>query len=80
MVVDITAQPSFQAGTPRVLFEGRFATRGGNPTTNFDISPDGQRFLMVQESDPAGRDQAQPTQIHVVLNWFEELKLRVPVP
>jgi len=39
----------------------------------YDISPDGQRFVMVKEE---GRE----TQIHVVLNWFEELKRLVPTP
>jgi hypothetical protein len=42
---------------------------------NYDISTDGQRFLMVK---PAEQAQAAPTQINVVLNWFEELKQKVP--
>jgi hypothetical protein len=37
------------------------------------VAPDGQRFLMLKA------DEAQATtQINVVLNWFEELKRRVP--
>jgi len=36
---------------------------------------DGQRFLMLKSSE---REAAAPTQINVVLNWFEELKRRVP--
>ena len=39
-----------------------------------DIAPDGQRFLMIQPVEP----EQPPTQINVVLNWFEELKRRVP--
>ena len=40
------------------------------------ISPDGQRFLMIK---PAESDSDAPLpQINVVLNWFEELKQRVP--
>jgi hypothetical protein len=40
----------------------------------YDISSDGQRFPMIKETE-----QAQSlTQINVVLNWFEELKRRVP--
>jgi len=40
------------------------------PFPNYDVSPDGQRFLMItKESKP---------QINVVLNWFEELKRRAP--
>jgi hypothetical protein len=40
---------------------------------NFDISPDGTHFVMV-ESDP----DARPTRVNVVLNWTEELKRLVP--
>jgi Tol biopolymer transport system component len=73
MAVDITTQPGFAAGTPRMLFEGKYAP-APFPTTNFDVSPDGQRFLMVKP----GEQEAATTQINVVLNWFEELKRRVP--
>ena len=74
MAVDISTQPSFAAGKPRMLFEGQFAlARGTSP--NYDVSLDGQRFLMVK---PAGQEQSAPSQINVVLNWFEELKRRVP--
>jgi serine/threonine-protein kinase len=74
MAVDIAAQPSFTAGKPRMLFEGHYQT---TPVTypNYDVSPDGQRFLMLK---PIEQAQAAPTQINVVLNWFEELKRRVP--
>jgi hypothetical protein len=42
---------------------------------NSDVSPDGQRFLMLK---PTSAQEAVPTQINVVLNWFEELRQRVP--
>jgi hypothetical protein len=42
---------------------------------DYDVSPDGQRILMVKPSESA---EAGPTQINVVLNWFEELKQIVP--
>ena len=41
---------------------------------NWDIAPDGQSFLMVE---PGGGPGAQPL-LYVVLNWFEELRERVP--
>jgi serine/threonine protein kinase/Tol biopolymer transport system component len=74
MAVEITTQPSFSVGKPRMLFEGRYRP---TPVTspNYDVSPDGQRFLMLKPTEQA---QAAPTQINVVLNWFEELKRRVP--
>ena len=45
---------------------------------NYDIMPDGERFVIVA---PASRTNAAPTvqQVRVVLNWFQELKERVPV-
>ncbi len=36
----------------------------------------GQRFFLLK---PQEQQQAAVNQIHVVLNWFEELKQRVPV-
>jgi serine/threonine protein kinase len=42
---------------------------------NHDVSFDGQRFLMLR---PDAQEAAAPRQINVVLNWFEELKRRVP--
>ncbi len=46
----------------------------------YDLSPDGQRFLMLKNVGQIGTEDATPSQITVVLNWFEELKARVPVP
>jgi serine/threonine-protein kinase len=74
MATDITTQPSFSAGKPRVLFEGQYIPTPGT-APNYDVSPDGQHFLMLKSS---GSEQVGPTQINVVLNWFEELKRRVP--
>jgi Tol biopolymer transport system component len=74
MAVDVTTQPSFTTGKSRILFEGsHLPTPGAFP--NYDVSPDGQRFLMLKPTQPV---QATPTQINVVLNWSEELKQRVP--
>ena len=74
LVVEITTQPSFATSRPRMLFEGgQYLPPTGPypyPFPNYDVSPDGQRFLMItKESKP---------QINVVLNWFEDLKRRVP--
>ena len=75
MAVETTTQPSFSAGKPRMLFEGPyFTTVFPTMTAAYDVSADGQRFLMVKETEQA----TSPTQINVVLNWFEELKRRVP--
>jgi serine/threonine-protein kinase len=75
MAVPVTTTPTFAAGTPHVLFEGPFRVDGG-AFRNYDVTPDGQRFLMVQEVQ---RPQARVSQMVLVENWAEELKQRVPV-
>ena len=72
MAVSVSLQPAFAAGTPHLLFEGAYRT---SPTNSFgyDVTPDGQRFLMVQNVVP----ERAATQINVVLNWSEELKEKV---
>jgi serine/threonine-protein kinase len=57
---------------PTVLFEGGFVPNESNVPRTYDVARDG-RFLMIQEA-PLTR----PTSIVLVLNWFEELKRRVP--
>ena len=74
MVVDVKTDPTFTAGRPRLLFEGDYRVTAGRGIADYDAAPDGQRFLMIQE----GGKESAPTQINVVLNWFEELKKRVP--
>jgi serine/threonine protein kinase/Tol biopolymer transport system component len=74
MAVDIAMQPSLSVGKPNMLFEGPYLPTTGT-VPNYDVSPDGQRFLMVKPPEQAG---VAPTQINVVLNWFEELKQKVP--
>jgi serine/threonine protein kinase/Tol biopolymer transport system component len=75
MAVDITTQPSFSVGKPRMLFQGPYVP---TPITFpfYDVSPDGQRFLMIKPSEQTSSSSL--TQIVVVQNWFEELKRRVP--
>ena len=65
MRVNVETEPDLRFSTPEVLFAGAgFA--------GYDPHPDGRFVISAQ---PAGRSQ-----LHVVLNWFEELKTRVPVP
>jgi eukaryotic-like serine/threonine-protein kinase len=74
MAVAITTQPSFTLGIPQLLFERSYVL-ATVPISNYDVSPDGRRFLMIK---PTEQEQAARTQINIVLNWFEELKRKVP--
>jgi serine/threonine-protein kinase len=77
MVVDVDTTAAFRASAPRVLFDLPAAVVGslGGPLRGYDVSADGRRFiasrLTTSLPDPI-------TQIHVVLNWTEELQRRVP--
>jgi serine/threonine-protein kinase len=75
----VTSGPQFQASAPKMLFEGVYyqgtgasCEMGGPAAANYDVTPDGQRFLMVK--DNAG--DAFSTRAVVVLNWAEELKAK----
>ena len=71
-VMAVTVEPgsAFQWGDHRSLLAGDYLETGG---TQFDVSPDGERFLVIKQA-PA------QTRLHVVLNWHQELLERVPVP
>jgi hypothetical protein len=77
MSVDVKTSPEFSAGTPKMLFDWPFDRLSFTmqPATGYDVSLDGQRFLMVQRSG----EKLGPVQLQVVQNWFEELKQRVPI-
>jgi len=72
MAVSIATQPTLSVGTPRLLFE--LHNEGVLNALNYDVTTDGQHFLMLKPSE----QEQKATQINVVLNWFEELKRRVP--
>ena len=66
MVVDVSAGVELTLSPPRQLFEQRYVFQNVS-LANYDISPDGQRFVMVKDEAGSGR-------LSVVLNWTEELK------
>ncbi len=71
LVVEVDTADGLRAGRPRVLFEKELEF--AETFRNYDISPDGQRFLMVQIPESTGRGR-----LRIVFNWFEELERRVP--
>jgi len=79
MAVDIQTTPALRAGAPQSLFEGHYfegRTLAGDYRASYDVSPDGKRFLMLK---PVAGQNAGSGQLHIVVNWFEELRRRVPV-
>ena len=69
MAVDLTGTVpggELKAATPRELFRGL----QNLPVHNYDIAPDGKRFLV----DSAQNIGSGPSPIIVVLNWKSGLK------
>ena len=72
MEVVVQLKPTFTAGTPRTLFEGRYGATAN--VRGYDVAPDGRRFLMVQQKD---RPAMRLTEMIIVQNWVEELRQEV---
>jgi len=70
MVVSIDSETGLTAGTPEVLFEGNFFEWFGNYT--YDITPDGQRFVMLMRGSAETTEDAAPPDLVVVQNWLAE--------
>ena len=80
-VVEITVEEGrLTPGKPFALFEGRY--EGTNPARAYDVTGDGQRFLMVPRESPdewqARFDRYLANKVSIVLNWAEELKRLAP--
>jgi len=66
MAVDVSGTSELTLSPPRVLFDQRYAFGAGITVANYDVSGDGQRFLMVKDEAGAGR-------LNIVLNAFADL-------
>ncbi|MGH9649781.1 MAG: hypothetical protein ACRD3I_04845, partial [Terriglobales bacterium] len=64
MGVTITTQPTFAAGSPRLLLEGRPAASAAVTTSLYDVAPGGQQFIMAKGTGP----ESGSTEVRVVLD------------
>ena len=69
-----TSGPTISIGIPAKVFDTKYAEP--NPSRHYDVSADGQRFLMLKAS-ATGDPNATPVSMVLVEHWFEELKQRV---
>ncbi|MEO6223799.1 MAG: hypothetical protein ABIP90_11160, partial [Vicinamibacterales bacterium] len=79
VALDVQTQPTLNTGNVVLLkIVARFNMTGRG--RNYDVTPDGKHFVVVTSADRESPDAARPStqQINAVLNWFEELKARVP--
>jgi serine/threonine protein kinase len=72
MAVGIETEPEFKVGKPKLLFPAPFAESGFH-LPNFDVTR-AERFIMIQS-----KMETAASRLIVVLNWFQDLKDRVPV-
>ena len=67
MSVDIDAGSAFSSGAPRQMFEASIADGG----SNYDVSADGQRFLVNVIADD---ETVQTSALSVIVNWSSTLR------
>ena len=70
VVVDVQTHPDLHVGQTRPLNERRVDIRG-----RLMPSPDGRQFLMLSPRSMEG-----PIELHIILNWFQELERLAPHP
>jgi serine/threonine-protein kinase len=73
------AGTTFKAGIPTKLLNTAFyegTTGRGLDLRGYDVSPDGQRFLMIKDAPAADQSGRTSPGMVVVLNWFEELRAK----
>lgn len=64
MAVPVSTSPVFQSGTPRALFNTEMVDTGiRTGPMSWDISPDGNRVLIISENSP------DTISLNVILNW-----------
>jgi eukaryotic-like serine/threonine-protein kinase len=76
MSVAVSSSSPFRAEQARPVFTAANLYSSTAPVRGWDVSADGKRFLMAKVMPSSDKPV---TTMHVVLNWTQELKRRVPV-
>jgi eukaryotic-like serine/threonine-protein kinase len=71
--VPVSTRPRFSAGRPKALFEPDASGSITSGMARFDVSADGQRFVVVRQLAAAGGST-----LVVALDWFQELRAQAP--
>jgi serine/threonine-protein kinase len=66
MASRVATLPAFSASEPKGLFRGPYVA--GSSARSYDVSPDGQRFLMIKIAEPSVTDT-----LHVLRHWSATL-------
>jgi hypothetical protein len=80
MRIGVESVQSWISTKPEIVVkEGYFTNPGRLSARMYDITPDGQRFLMIKNPIGGQLETAAPANLIVVQHWTEELKRLVPV-
>ena len=80
LAVPVQTDPTFERGTAMVVMDGDYRLTSPLGPRAYDIDPSGERFLVVKPTRALDSDSRSLPSLTFVLNWFEELTERVPVP
>ena len=75
-IVRVTTTPAFAFSVVEPSAQGRMGLLAPSASRPYDVAPDGNGMIGLSSADP--NVSAGTTQIEVVLNWFDELRARVP--
>ncbi len=81
MSVAVELDAAFTPGSRQAIMDWPYYFEAQGAGRTYDVALDGERFIAVRlELAETGDNEGEPTGLNVVLNWFEELKERVPLP
>jgi hypothetical protein len=77
MRVDVQTSPTFTTSAPVLVLERSYVWNAvGLSARTYDVSLDGRRFLMIKDAETP--PSANAPGLVAVVNWFEELRKKVP--
>jgi serine/threonine-protein kinase len=79
VIVTVDARAGFAVGNPEPALPGGLPLIATTGPRSYDITRDGSAFLAVTPLSDDQPTAVEAREIHIVVNWFEELKRLVPV-
>ena len=74
VAVPVTVGGAFATGTPRVVVDGQYERGTMTGLPNYDVAPDGRRFVLITEAEP----RPAPTLLTVITDWASDLTRPTP--
>ena len=72
--MQVSTAGAFTNGPPVKISSTRYFS--ATQTRSYDVTPDGRRFLFIK--DAAQNPSATPASLIVTLNWFDEIRAKLP--